>query len=304
MRDFYFSSECGYHGMMQGTLWMEQGRSAPACFRLGLRAHDFGCLPPLALAGRLAGFGASCLQLALAKALPGIAAGTEPLDPPSAENIRQAFASEGLGISVLGCYMNPVHPDPAIRDAHLSRFEAHLRAAHLFGCRIVGTETGPVDPECKNAFSILQRSIERLLPVAASCGAIMGIEPVADTHALSSIELTARLLEAFPSPALGIIFDPVNLVPSAGLATSQEAFFKEAFDAFGPRIVAVHAKDFRMEGGRKSLPLPAGSGEMEFARFFAMLKMLGHRPDILLENSGPATAKTVLARMSQLLLSS
>lgn len=270
-------------------------------FRLGLRAHDFGCLPPDALAGRLASFGASCAQLALAKALPGIAAGAEPLDSASAENIRSSFESAGVRISVLGCYINPVHPDPAAREAGLRRFEAHLRAARLFGCRIVGTETGPADPAGEKTFPRLMKSIERLVTVAEASGAVVGVEPVADTHALCSIERTATLLHALPSQALGVIFDPVNLVPAAGLAMSQEAFFKEAFNAFGSRIMAVHAKDFRMESGRKSAPLPAGSGEMDYPSFFSMLKRLGHRPDILLENPGPATASDALERMSRIL---
>jgi sugar phosphate isomerase/epimerase len=274
---------------------------APAGFRLGLRAHDFGCQSPEALARRLASYGATCVQLALAKALPGIAAGTEPLDSASAEKIRTSFDSTGIRISVLGCYINPVHPDQAALEAGLRRFEAHLRAARLFGCRIVGTETGPVEPAEDKAFVTLLKNIERLVAIAESSGAIVGVEPVADTHVLSSIEKTSNLLAAILSPALGVIFDPVNLVPAAGLAMSQEAFFKEAFDAFGSRIVAVHAKDFRMESGRKSAPLPAGSGEMDYPRFFGMLRKLHHRPDILLENTGPATAATALERMSRIL---
>lgn len=285
---------------------MDEDCRSPEAFRLGLRAHDFGCLPPDALARRLASFGASCVQLALAKALPGIAAGAEPLDPASAEKIRRSFASAGIKISVLGCYINPVHPDSATRKSQLQRFEAHLRAAVLFGCRIVGTETGSADPACgfhpdtagEKTFAALHRSVERLVAVAEASGAIVGIEPVADTHTLSSIEKTARLLSDLPSPSLGIIFDPVNLIPASGLAVSQKSFFKEAFDAFGSRIVAVHAKDFRMEGGRKSSPLPAGSGEMDYACFCAMLKNLRHRPEIILENSGPASAVDALAWMS------
>lgn len=287
---------------MQRKINMKEDRTPDTRFHLGLRAHDFGCLPPDALAGRLASFGATCVQLALAKALPGIAAGAEPLDPLSAAAIGRSFESAGIRISVLGCYINPVHPDTAVRESQLQRFEAHLRAARLFGCRIVGTETGPAGPAGEKAFPILLNSIERLVKVAEACGAVAGIEPVADTHALSSIEKTARLLAEFPSPALGIIFDPVNLVPDAGLATSQEAFFEEAFDAFGSRIVAVHAKDFRMEDGRKSAPLPAGSGEMDYLRFFAMLKSLRSCPDILLENSSPSTALAALEQMARMII--
>jgi sugar phosphate isomerase/epimerase len=224
------------------------------------------------------------------------------LNPGYARAIRDIFNRRGISIAVLGCYINPVHPDAGEREKMLRRFEEHLRFARDFDCPVVGTETGSRNPDCSRhpdtqkpeTFDILCASVERLLACAEKCGSIIGIEPVADQHTVSTIEKTAKLLERFPSPALKIIYDPVNLIPSSGLTETQERFFARAFDAFGGDIAVIHAKDFRMEGGKKSGPLPAGTGELDYPSLLALLARKKPGVDILLENGVPATAAAAI----------
>jgi sugar phosphate isomerase/epimerase len=104
-----------------------------------------------------------------------------------------------------------------------------------------------------------------------------------------------KLVEKFPSPALGVIYDPVNLIPGGGLSCSQECFFREALDAFGGRIMAVHLKDFRMEGGKKIGDLPAGTGELDWENLLELLMEKKPGVDLLLENSGPGTGRGIIA---------
>jgi sugar phosphate isomerase/epimerase len=264
--------------------------------RIGLRAHDYGKLPPESLADTLAVFKPASIQLALAKAFPNAPA-PGALNSGYARNIRDTFDRRGIAIAVLGCYINPVHPDPEEREKMLRRFEEHLRFARDFDCPIVGTETGSRNPDCSwhpdtqkpETFDILCASIERLVTCAEKCGSMVGIEPVADQHTLSTIEKTAALLERFPSPALKIIYDPVNLIPSSGLTEDQGRFFARAFDAFGNSIAVIHAKDFRMEGGKKSAALPAGTGDLDYPALLALLARKKPGIDILLENGVPET---------------
>ncbi|MDR0388358.1 MAG: sugar phosphate isomerase/epimerase [Treponema sp.] len=265
--------------------------------RIGLRAHDYGKFPPETLADTLAALKPASIQLALTKAFPNAPA-PGALNPGYARGIRDIFNRRGIAIAVLGCYINPVHPDPEAREKMLLRFEEHLRFARDFDCPVVGTETGSRNPDCSwhpdtqkpETFDILCASVERLVTCAEKCGVIAGIEPVADTHTLSTIEKTAELLDRFPSPALKVIYDPVNLIPSAGLTEDQESFFARAFESFGSSIAVVHAKDFRMEGGKKSGALPAGTGELDYPSLLALLARQKPGIDILLENSNPATA--------------
>jgi sugar phosphate isomerase/epimerase len=266
--------------------------------RIGLRAHDYGCLPPAELARTLAACGADSAQLALSKAfLCPPAAGS--LSPGYARSVGKTFGEQGVAIAVLGCYINPVHPDRDERERGLRLFEEHLRFCRDFGCSLVGTETGSCNPDSswhpdtkkRETFDLLCASVERLLNTAEKCGAMAGIEGVADRHTLSSIKLMGELAERLPSPALAFIYDPVNLIPEGGLACGQEEFFREALDVLGSRIAAVHLKDFRMEGGKKTGDLPAGTGELDWPCLLKLLMEKKPGIDLLLENSGPGTGR-------------
>lgn len=269
----------------------------------GLRAHDFGCLPVETLADKIQAFGPASVQLAPSKAFPGIPASQGYLNAEFAKRVKKVFATRGMTIAVVGCYINPVHPDADELERQLCRFEESLRYARDFGCSLVGTETGSLNPDSswhpgtreERTFDRLCVSVERLVRVAEHYGSIVALEPVADKHTVSSIERTQALIKRIDSPALGIIFDPVNLIPQTGLEESQAAFFERAFDAFGSRIVAIHAKDFRVENGRKLEAVAAGLGQMDFATFFRLLQARKSDIDVLLENVSPATAAAALA---------
>jgi sugar phosphate isomerase/epimerase len=269
--------------------------------QIGLRAHDYGCLPPEELAAILSSYGVDSIQLALVKAFrdppaPGC------ISPGYARRIRKILEERNLAVAVLGCYINPVHPDREEREKSLRLFEEHLRFARDFGCPLVGTETGSLNPDCSwhpgtgdpEVFDTLCFSVERLLKTAERCGSMAGIEAVADRHTVSSIEKMAKLLERFSSPSLGVIYDPVNLIPESGLEESQESFFRRALDAFGDKIMAVHLKDFRMEGGKKIGDLPAGTGELDWPCLLGFLKERRPGVDLLLENSDPKRGRETI----------
>lgn len=269
--------------------------------QFGIRAHDFGRHDTQTLARLIGSHRPDSIQLALSKALSD--AGNGGLSPGAARRIRDAFASRGVAVSVLGCYINPVHPDADERERGLRRFEEHLRFVRDLGCAVVGTETGSLNPDCSyhpdtrkgGAFETLLRSVERLTRFAEKTGAVVGLEAVADQHTVDSVEAMAELLRRVDSPALGVIWDPVNLIPAEGLVESQPAFFRRALDAFGDRIVAVHVKDFSMAGGRKGPPTPAGTGELDLESLFRMLAERKPWIDVLLENTKPDTVDETLA---------
>lgn len=279
--------------------------------QFGLRAHDFGKLPPEQLADALAVYKPATIQLALAKALAETPSKTGTLSPGYARRIKKIFDQRNISIAVLGCYINPVHPDPDLRDKALRRFEEHLRFCRDFGCAMVGTETGSCNPDCsyhpdtasENTFNTLCDSIERLLKTAESYGSIVAVEAVAGKHTIDSIEKMKRLLDTFDSPNLQVIYDPVNLIPKTGLTEPQDVFFQKAFNEFGDRIVAVHAKDFVMQDGLKKDGLPAGTGQLDYTALFKLL--VEHKPyiDVLLENSIPEKLTETFAFLDKTLSS-
>jgi len=167
---------------------------------------------------------------------------------------------------------------------------------------VVGTETGSANADCSfhpdtekpGTFDLLCRSLERLVAFAEKCGSIVAIEAVADKHTVSSIDRMRETLRRIASPALKVIYDPVNLIPQAGLSESQGSFFARAFDAFGDDIVAIHAKDFRMEGGVKSGALPAGDGEMDYSALAELVVRRKPGIDVILEDSGPDSGRRAM----------
>lgn len=269
------------------------------CF--GLRAHDFGTFPSQELAARIAASGATCVQLALAKAFPGGHLMPEEFGVQGLANIRSVFNAQGISVAVLGCYIDTVAVDEVARDFSFKRFEAHIDAAAALGCNIVGTETGSPIPYLdqangrESAFRIALQGLHRLVKVAEQKGICVGVEAVAEYHALSTIEHIRIMIEEFNSPALGIIFDPVNLIPLLGVA-DMDAFLDQCFATFGERIVAIHAKDYQMVPGENGLvklgDLPVGTtGVMDWVGVFTRLIKAGkHSVPILLEDTSPAHA--------------
>jgi len=274
-------------------------------FQIGLRAHDYGTNVTIEeLAQTLDSYKPDSIQLALAKALkaPG------GLSPAYARKIRQTLNKYNISIAVLGCYINPIHPDPDIREKQLYSFEEHLRYARDFDCALVGTETGSCNADCSfhpdtqkdSSFDLFCRSLERLVTTAEKCGSITAIEAVADIHTVCSIEKMSIVQKRLASPALKVIYDPVNLIPVAGLAETQKDFFARAFEAFGDKIAAVHAKDFRMENSQlkqcsiKNGRYSAGTGEMDYPALLSLI--IKHKPgiDILLEDTSPKTGKQAI----------
>ncbi len=284
---------------------------------LGIRAHDLGSFPSAEeLATATAAYGPSVpIQLAFAKVI------TPPprLTDEYVAAFAEALKEKGVWTAVLGCYINPVHPDEAIRDEQLARFAEHLRLAPLLGNPIVGTETGSLAPDCSyhpqtsepRVLATLYRSIERLLEAAVRYNSVIGIEPVSRQHTIASIERMQALVERFDTPHLRVIYDPVNLVPWTGLPEAdasvrstpsdeaQEAFFARALDAFGSKIAALHIKDYRLdEQGWKIGDLPTGTGVLNWKLLFSMLRERAIDSVGLLENAQPHSIAKTLATLS------
>ena len=187
--------------------------------RLGVRAHDFGCRPADELVAKIAANGLICTQLALGKAIAGLELKPGVLNPGLAFHIGQAFQRHGVQIAVLGCYVNPIHPDTKMRATLLSLFKEHLRFARDLGCGLVALETGSVnadysphpDNHSEAAFQESLASIAELVAEAEKFGVLVGIEAVT-SHVVSTPAKMRRMLDAVASNNLQVVFDPVNLL--------------------------------------------------------------------------------------------
>jgi sugar phosphate isomerase/epimerase len=263
--------------------------------RIGVRAHDFGCLPARELAQKIAAKRLVCAQLAPGKAIAGLNLKSGVLNPGLAFEIGSAFRDHGVQISVLGCYVNPIYPDPAVRISLLGLFKEHLRHARDFGNGLVALETGSLNadysphPEnhSESAFQQSLASIAELVEEAEHFGVSVGIEAVA-SHVVSTPQKMRRMLDSIASNNLQVVFDSVNLL-SLGNVQEQERVIGESLDLFGDRIAVIHAKDFVVDDGQLRT-VTAGQGKLrhDLVMKFAVRQKPGI--SILLEETNEVAA--------------
>ena len=285
--------------------------------QLGLRAHDLGTFNTIEeLASEVAKYGNSVpIQLALKKVLKN-APDAKDYTEEFIIQTKEALQDKGVYVGVFGSYINVVHPDKDAREAELQKFENHLKYAKLLGCRLVGTETGSLMPNCSyhpqtassNVLDVFYRSIERLLQAAVKYDAIVGIEAVSKQHTISTIARMDALMQKFDTPHLRVIYDPANLVPWLGISEAdgtclgqpsdeaQKDFFCSALDAFGSKIAAVHVKDYKLnENGFKIGDLTVGQGVLNWKLLFGEMRKRAIEVPALLEDLTVSTLADTLA---------
>ncbi len=233
------------------------------------------------------------IHLALHKVLKGKERPVEEYDEAYVREIHDTLANEGVAISMIGSYFNPIHPDSETRKAQINRYIINLKYAKTFGTPIVGTETGSHNPDIKydmatyepKNFDLCLETIDKLVDAAEKYDAIACIEPVSHHHTISTVERAMKVSETFKSDHFGFIYDPVNLVPYTGIPEkdgsvrerpsdeAQESFFRSAFDAWGERIKTIHIKDYRLnpENGTKIGNIMAGTGVINWKLFFHLM---------------------------------
>jgi sugar phosphate isomerase/epimerase len=281
--------------------------------RIGCRAHDLGRFPSAEeLAAAVVDAGFESAQLALAKALdPRPAAGG--LSPEYARGVARAFSSRGAAIAVLGCYINPIHPDPAERAAGLARFKEHLRLAKDFSTGsggyldfpVVATETGSFNADCSphpdnggdRAFGLLVEALAEIAEAAEACGTVACVEGVV-RHVARTPARLRKAIDAVGSPSLMVLFDPVNYIDEANCA-EQGRVLDEAFDLLADRMLVVHLKDFRLSRGRVEV-CPPGTGLLDLPRILRFLRERRPGVDALIEDLRPSEMGEAISRVRRL----
>ncbi|NYE07992.1 sugar phosphate isomerase/epimerase [Bacillus niacini] len=257
---------------------------------IGIRAHDIENLPLEELVQEVAGKGLTSVQLALSKSLDGVNTELGSLSPGFARYVASAFSKYNVQIAVLGCYFNMIHPDLVQRRKGIERFKEHVRFARDFGCSIVATETGNVNPEIfyteenfkEEPFLEVVSSVSELVKEAEKFGVIVGIEAGVN-HPIYSPKAMKRLLDSINSKNLQVILDPVNLL-TIETYQNQEEIFQEAMDLFGERVVILHAKDFIIENNQL-VPTAVGKGLLNYKYIIEEIKKKKPFINILLEET-------------------
>jgi L-ribulose-5-phosphate 3-epimerase len=114
------------------------------------------------------------------------------------------------------------------------------------------------------------KGLGEMVAEAERFGVIVAVEGVANFVA-SSPDRIRRMLDSISSPNLQVLLDVVNLLTPEN-HTECRRIIDDSFELFGDRIVAVHAKDFRVEAGRM-VSVPLGEGLMDYPLLLRHLKV-------------------------------
>ncbi len=263
--------------------------------QIGIRLHDSA---NLALEERLAFVkeqGFTCGHLALSK-IPNLPCKKENLTPGYASYLRKAFEKEQLDVAVLGCYLNLANPNQEALAETIKIYEANLRFGAALGASVVGTETGApnedyhTDLQASHSEEALQyfiKNLKRVVSIAEKCGTILAIEPVYK-HIVWNPRVARRVLDEVASPALQIIFDPVNLLAPENLSERDE-ILEEAMDLLQDEIAVIHLKDYLCKENQMTCLAP-GLGEMDYRSILRFVKEKKPYVQISLENTKPENA--------------
>lgn len=205
--------------------------------RLGIRGHDIAAQTPQALCQALEKMDVGEIQLVAHKSFPGFSYSEEQISA-----LGEVFRCHGIGVSVYGCYIDPLTEEGQLR------FHEHIRYARLLNAGCIATETalGITDAqEDEERYQALVPVFRRFAADAAAQGVCCAVETVW-AHPICSPEKTARLFSDVGSDNLYAIVDPANL---AGEQPDdfRAAQTRRAIALYGDRILAIHWKDRQVD---------------------------------------------------------
>jgi sugar phosphate isomerase/epimerase len=219
------------------------------------------------------------------------------LDEQQAGRIQDLVRRQGITISGLGYYPNPLDPNPENRRVFIEHLKKVISAAPRLAVRLVNTFVGR-DParSVKENWPLFQQVWPDLVQHAEAAGVNLAIEncpmlfsldewPGGKNLAVSPVIWEAMFGE-IPSPHFGLNFDPSHLV-------WQHIDYVRCVREFGQRIFHVHAKDTRIDADRLyalgtlglgwHTPKLPGLGDVEWGRLFSTLTDTGYQGPVCIE---------------------
>lgn len=223
------------------------------------------------------------------------------LDKAGADEARSIMNNNGLEISSLGYYPNPLFPDETVRKTVIDHLKKVIDAAALVMDQpIVGTFVGrDKDKNVEENFEEFAKVWPGIVKYASERGVKIAIEncPMifsndewpGGNNLASSPAAWRKMFEIIPDDNFGLNLDPSHLL---WLMIDYNRVVRD----FADRIFHVHAKDLEIdrdglyENGTISLgmgwqvPRLPGLGEVDWGRFISTLYRFGYDYVISIEH--------------------
>jgi sugar phosphate isomerase/epimerase len=221
------------------------------------------------------------------------------LSDAQANDIVAMLDEKGLGISGLGYYPNPLHPDADHRRAVAEHIEKVITAAAKMNVGVVNTFIGADQNKTQaenweDAKTVWQPLVDH----ASDSGVKIAIEncPMIFTndewpagHNLAYSPAVWRTMFEEFGETVGLNLDPSHLI-------WQMIDIERAINEFGERIYHVHAKDLEIDhdglynhgimsaGMGWQVPRLPGLGDVDWAQFMSAMYRVGYEGVICVEH--------------------
>ena len=241
------------------------------------------------------------------------------LDEKRLDQVRELQRANGVSISSLGYYPNPLSNDPAEREVAIRHVRKVIDASAALGLGLITTFIGrnPGKTVDEN-WPLFLETWKPLVAYAEERGVRIGIEncPMLFTdnewpggkNLATSPATWRRMFESIPSPHFGLNFDPSHMI-------WQQMDYIAPLYEFRDRLFHVHAKDARIDRAALDThgvlsppilwhtPKLPGLGDVRWGAFFGALSDIGYSGTVAVEVEDRAYERSIELRKTSLMLS-
>jgi len=221
------------------------------------------------------------------------------LDKSKAKAIREVFDRQGVYISGLGYYPNPLDPDKKQAKVFVDHIRKVIKGAALLGVPVVNTFVGrDYTKNLDENFKLFQKTWPPIVKLAEDLGVKIGIEncpmlftndewPGGKNMAISPV-VWDRMFDIIPSKSFGLNYDPSHMVWQMMDPIQPIYDYKD-------RLVHIHLKDAKVyrnkldRNGILSTPLMyhspklPGLGDVNWNHFFTAVTDIRYRGPLCIE---------------------
>ena len=209
-------------------------------------------------------------------------AGFQGVEVPSAMNQSEVLAArDAVGLEIPSVVISThwqkplTHPSENERKVGLEGLLQGLRDAKAYGAKSVLLVPGVVNKDVSyaDAYTRSAAEIKKALPLAEELGVMIAIENVWNGFLMSPLE-AASYADSFKSPLVKWHFDVGNVI--------NTGWPQHWSEVLGPRIVAVHVKEFSRkirdeQGPMKGFNVDLMAGDSDWPAVMAALDQANYR---------------------------
>lgn len=198
------------------------------------------------------------------------------MDPHFIVDTAEKFRKENIKVAMVGAYFNMIHPVEEKRLDGIEYFKWNMEIAPVYGCSIVGSETGSAngDKWTFNEYNHTEEAYQRVRETVLELqkyGRIFKTRPIIEgafAHTIYTPDNLNRLINECGLQDVTVdVYNYLNI----DNYTEANAIFDRCLELFQDKIRVFHVKDFKVEDG-KLKQCGIGQGIMDWKYFIPKIQ--------------------------------